>query len=828
MAKDYKNIVLIEPPTGEKEITSFRYPPMGLLALATYLDKYGYKVSLIDASVDNLSLLELIKKIKELNPDLVGISAMSVNIGQTFSLADEIKKYNSDIKVIVGGIHPTVMSEHTLSNKNIDIAVVGEGELTVIELLSALKNDSDLSQIKGLAFRRGPEVVVTERRPLIVNLDELPIPLYHLFDLKKYKSPYAKRMPFISMVRSRGCFYSCTFCGNPKMFGQTFRTQSPERTIKEIDYLVRQFGVKEISFKDTELTLDRNLEKLCDLLIAKNYDLIWTCNGRVNNINENLLKKMKLAGCYSLTFGVESGNQDILNKMKKGITLDQVRKAVALTKKAGLQIVTNFMIGNAYDTKETIEQTIDLAVELDTDYAYFGFTTPFPGTELREQAVIHNWIMDYSMEAIRYDDLMMNATSLSTTELKTYLDKAYRRFYFRPKYILKRLAKLDKYELKNSYEGFVKIVKNNFKIKNRLIHITKAVPSKQEDKPRDTTGELGEEQKQLPLPPLDPKSNKQKFLLLGGAGFIGSHIAKKLSDLGHEVVIYDKFYNFIESEKEKYVFYLKERLKNIGPKIKIIYGDIRDEANLLKTLKETKPDTIIHLAQIPLATVSNKLSAEALDINVNGLTSLIKAIGAVDFVKRLIYSSSSFVYGHFQYAPADENHPTNPIDVYGGTKLACENIIKGFGTRFGIDYTIIRPSAVYGPTDANLRVSQIFIDNAFNGKELVMEGGGELCLDFTYVDDIAEGFVLAALSDQAKNEVFNITCGQGRTLKELSDILKIYFPDLKTIIKPTDATRPKRGALDITKAKNILGYSPKYNLENGIREYVAYIRNNQI
>ncbi|MDO8669170.1 MAG: radical SAM protein [Candidatus Buchananbacteria bacterium] len=428
LEKGYKNIVLIEPPTGEKEITSFKYPPMGLLALATYLDKHGYNIKLIDASVDNLSVEELMIKIKDAKPDLVGISVMSVNVLQTFNLADEIKKYNPDIKVIVGGIHPTVMPDHTLSNKNIDIAVIGEGELTVIELLEALKNNQDLSQVRGLAFRQGEEIITTIRRPLITNLDELPIPLYHLFDIKKYKSPYAKRMPFISIVRSRGCFYSCTFCGNPKMFGQTFRCQSPERTVAEIDYLVNKFGIKEISFKDTELTLDKNLEKLCDLLIAKNYDLIWTCNGRVNNVSESLLKKMKRAGCYSITFGIESGNQEILNRMKKGITLDQVKKAVDLAKREGLQIVTNFMIGNAYDSKETIEQTIDFAVALDTDYAYFGFTTPFPGTELREQATINNWIIDHSMEAIRYDDLMMNATSMPTEELKTYLDKAYGKY----------------------------------------------------------------------------------------------------------------------------------------------------------------------------------------------------------------------------------------------------------------------------------------------------------------------------------------------------------------------------------------------------------------
>jgi len=318
--------------------------------------------------------------------------------------------------------------------------------------------------------------------------------------------------------------------------------------------------------------------------------------------------------------------------------------------------------------------------------------------------------------------------------------------------------------------------------------------------------------------------SRKKIMVLGGAGFIGSRIVKKLADLGHEVIIYDHFYNFLESERKNYVFYLRKRLANLCLGAKLIYGDIRDEANLLKTLKEHRPEIIIHLAQIPLATVSNKMSSEALDININGIISLIKSIGAVDFVKRLVYSSSSFVYGNFQYLPADEKHPTNPIDVYGGTKLAGENIIKGFGTRFDIGYTIIRPSAVYGPMDANLRVSQIFVDNAFNDKELVLEGGEYNTLDFTYIEDVADGFILAALSPKAKNEIFNITQGQGRTLKEFVDILKQYFPDLKTTIKPADLIRPKRGSLDITKARELLGFNPKYNLELGLKEYVEYIK----
>lgn len=315
-----------------------------------------------------------------------------------------------------------------------------------------------------------------------------------------------------------------------------------------------------------------------------------------------------------------------------------------------------------------------------------------------------------------------------------------------------------------------------------------------------------------------------KFLILGGMGLIGSRITNKLIAQEHEVVIYDKFFNFIESEKLDYVRFLKNRHDLVSNKATLVYGDVRDYANLSKTILEHRPEIIIHLAQIPLANISNQISSEALDININGMTALIKAIGSVDFVKRLVYSSSSFVYGHFQYAPADENHPTNPIDVYGGTKLAGESIIKGFCTRFGIEYTIIRPSAVYGPTDCNKRVSEIFIEAAFNNNELTLDGGGINRQDFTFVDDAANGFVLAALSDKAKNEIFNITRGEGRSLLEFVEILKKYFPNIKTIVKPADINRPVRGALSIAKARDLLGYEPKYSLEDGIKEYYDFLK----
>ena len=315
-----------------------------------------------------------------------------------------------------------------------------------------------------------------------------------------------------------------------------------------------------------------------------------------------------------------------------------------------------------------------------------------------------------------------------------------------------------------------------------------------------------------------------KVLITGGAGFIGSSIARELLEEEHEVVIYDSFVQYISPLESHYQIYLKERFEGIKDKLVIERGDTSDKVNISKAIFRHKPERIIHLAALPIADLSNKYPEEALNSIVLGAVNVLDVIKDVDFVKRFIYASSSMIYGDFEYEPADEEHPKRPKDVYGGTKLAGEILTQSYGRRFGIKYTIIRPSAVYGPTDVNRRVSQIFIENALKGKKLILHSGGDTRLDFTFVKDTAHGFVLATFSDKAENEVFNITRGEGRSIKEFAEILQEYFPDLETVVEPGDVFRPKRGALDISRARELLGYNPKYSLEDGIREYVEFFK----
>ncbi|MBI2027226.1 MAG: NAD-dependent epimerase/dehydratase family protein [Deltaproteobacteria bacterium] len=319
-----------------------------------------------------------------------------------------------------------------------------------------------------------------------------------------------------------------------------------------------------------------------------------------------------------------------------------------------------------------------------------------------------------------------------------------------------------------------------------------------------------------------------KVFITGGAGLIGYYITKNLLSKGHEVIIYDAFLNYVSPFKSKYMSYLEYRLNDIKKDAKTIRGDIRHRGALIKALSDTQPNIVIHLAAIPIASASNEFSEDAIQINLNGTVTLLECLRVVKSVDRFLFSSSSFVYGDFAYEPADEEHKTCPIDVYGGTKLCGEVLTKAFGKKFGIGYTIIRPSAVYGPTDANRRVSQIFIESALLGQPLTLHNKGVEKVDFTYVEDVAEGFVLAAFSDKAKNETFNITRGQSRTIKDFAYVLGQYFPQIHFIEAPSDEERPQRGALDITKAGRLLDYYPKTSLEQGIPKYIEFLKEHDI
>ena len=318
-----------------------------------------------------------------------------------------------------------------------------------------------------------------------------------------------------------------------------------------------------------------------------------------------------------------------------------------------------------------------------------------------------------------------------------------------------------------------------------------------------------------------------KVLVTGGLGFIGAEVSKQLLDAGAEVVILDSFASYFPLFHEDaglYQRFVHDRVAPLNGRVQLERGDTRHKDELRRVMLKHRPDRVIHLAALPLANVSTTYSEEAIGSIVAATTNLLEVVRDLDHFERFVYASSSMVYGEFVEHPATESHPTHPKNIYGGAKLCGEVVTRTYGEALGIEYAIVRPSAVYGPTDVNRRVVQIFVENALRGRPLVLKGGASNALDFTYVKDIASGFVKAALVPAAANETFNITRGEGRTLGELVGILREIIGDIEVEEAELDHIIPRRGALDTSRARQILGFESAYALEDGVREYVEFVR----
>lgn len=323
-------------------------------------------------------------------------------------------------------------------------------------------------------------------------------------------------------------------------------------------------------------------------------------------------------------------------------------------------------------------------------------------------------------------------------------------------------------------------------------------------------------------------------LITGGLGFIGAHIAIDLLKNKNvkRCILLDNFGGYINPTKKNFYDFRKKRLDSIKNKV-IERCDTSNFKSVFEIIKKHQPEIIFHTAALPLAKLDNLNTDEAKIGSVDSTINLLDAITLLNKVekkykcKRFIYLSSSMVYGDFKTKQVDEKSPVNPKEAYGTMKLAGEIITKGISRLNNIPYTIIRPSAVYGPTDMNRRVSQIFVESAFKDKLIEIEGKNEK-LDFTFIEDLAKGCVLAGTKKKGINQTFNITYGKGQTLYSYVMNLKKFFPNLKFKIKPKDITKPSRGTLSINKARKLLNFNPKYNLRVGIKKYVEYLIQNKI
>tara|TARA_Y100000591_G_scaffold19757_1_gene14636 strand:+ start:11553 stop:12581 length:1029 start_codon:yes stop_codon:yes gene_type:complete len=334
------------------------------------------------------------------------------------------------------------------------------------------------------------------------------------------------------------------------------------------------------------------------------------------------------------------------------------------------------------------------------------------------------------------------------------------------------------------------------------------------------------------------------YLITGGLGFIGSKISEIITqtDKNSVCVLLDNFTVYIDPIKSYYGDYRKKRFeKIINPKdykdskssrIIVERGNASDPKITIELINKYKPKIIYHTAGMPLARLKNAVAKEFREGSVDSTTNIIESVDYVQKqsnykLKRFLYVSSSMVYGNFKKPRVTEDEMCNPIEIYGTMKLAGEVVTKGMCYQYKIPYTIIRPSAVYGPTDMNQRVSQYFIEKALANETLKIHGKNEK-LDFTFVDDLARGCILAANKSKGENQTFNITYGNSRSLLDFAKILSKHFKGLKYKIVSRDKKRPKRGTLINSKAKKLLGFKPQIGLEKGTKIYLDFFKKNYL
>ncbi|KPK99242.1 MAG: hypothetical protein AMJ95_00415 [Omnitrophica WOR_2 bacterium SM23_72] len=438
LQKNKSHIILIHPSKKVLGLQDNIYtyesltPSLGLAMIGASCRKAGFAVTVVDMRLSHWTLPRLLEKIKIDNPDCIGIGAFTTEIIQAGFIATAVKAAFPHVPIIIGGPHVSTIPEQTLKEfPDFDIAVIGEGEETFIQLIPLLSSQGKSTPLAltGIAFRDSGAIKKNGPAPEIKNLDDLPLPAWDLFELSHYNRWFA-------ISASRGCPYHCYFC-NPSYLGKKTRIKSPARIIDEMKEAVERYGISSFQFADAMLTLNRiHILDLCEGIMAGKLHkkVRWECETRADSINEEMLKRMKQAGCRWIALGVETGNEEILKTIvQKGETKEQIRQAIFLARKCGLKVRTFFILGHYGETVETIQETIQFAIELNPDVPSFGLILPNPGTEIRRLAekkgsglrILNNHWMNYNQ--LDYDCFELETISLA--ELKKWQSRAYYTFY---------------------------------------------------------------------------------------------------------------------------------------------------------------------------------------------------------------------------------------------------------------------------------------------------------------------------------------------------------------------------------------------------------------
>lgn len=446
-------------------------PPLGIAYLAAILEKNGFICEVLDANFLGYTEAQTVAAVKRSGADVVGLSLYAFNFKSGLSLAGSVKAVLPDTVVIAGGAHSSALGSKVLEKcRSVDAVIIGEGETAILEIMKNLKSRAEpFKSVDGAVYRSNDSIVSNNIRAPIEDLDELPFPAFHLYpDLSRYQRR-AAASPAVPILTSRGCPFECVFCSKC-VFGRDVRYRSADNVIAEIDYMVGRFGARQIDIVDDNFITDKQraaniLVKLCE----RPYRLAINLQSGVSAtlVDPEMLKLMKDAGVYRIAFGVESGNEDILCRIKKRQKLDDIMRAVGLAKKNGIRADAFFMIGLPGESEATMQDTIDFAKRLDPHTANFHMVVPFPGTELYDTIKRSGRLLRPTEDGIasgyNFPEAFYELEGLTKDAIEKYYKKAYREFYFRPGKIMQTIVDI------RSPEEFVWLCRTAFTVMSSFV-----------------------------------------------------------------------------------------------------------------------------------------------------------------------------------------------------------------------------------------------------------------------------------------------------------------------------------------------------------------------
>jgi anaerobic magnesium-protoporphyrin IX monomethyl ester cyclase len=419
-------------------------PPLGIAYLAALLEK-KHTVKIIEANALRLDVNTAIGQLRDFKPDVLLFSLLTTNFQPNLEWIKAIKK-QVDLPVIVGGPQPSIYPAETLTYDEIDFCVIGEAWETLPDLLDCFAKKGDYGSVKGIAWKKNGEVLFTEKRQTKLNINDVPFPARHLLPNDSYTTILSKRRPITAMMSSSGCPFNCLYCGH----SPDVVLRDPVKVVDEMEECLTKYHIREVLFYDEIFSLDkRRAVVMCEELIHRKLDISWTVRTRADLVDEPLMKLFARAGCIRINFGIEAADPEVLKMLKRHMSLSRIADAVRWAKREKIDVLGFFMIGYPGETIQGIQKTIALARRLDLDYVQISKLVTLPDTQLyamvKKETGRDLW-REYVLGRADFTSFSPLNSRLTAAELDYWLKKAYRSFYFRPRYILNRLRKITSFK----------------------------------------------------------------------------------------------------------------------------------------------------------------------------------------------------------------------------------------------------------------------------------------------------------------------------------------------------------------------------------------------